>query len=318
MPVIASTYQPPLSLRLGHLQTVLPTLLRRWPELAYEREVLDTPDGDLLDLDWARADGVGLGVICHGLEGDSRRVYVRGMGHALNQAGWDVLAWNYRGCGGSPNLTPRAYHSGATDDLDLVVRHALARGHERVALLGFSLGGNLLFKYLGELGDQVPPQLKGGVGFSVPCDLADSARRMEMLQNRLYVKRFLVMLRRKIRLKMGKVAGAPDDRGYGSIKNFRHFDDRYTAPMHGFADAEDYWRQCSCRPFLPRLAVPALMVNAQDDPLLGPGCFPWAEARDNPLFFLEAPAHGGHVGFMAGQGRYWSERRALEFLAGLD
>ncbi len=317
MPVIASSYQPPSPLRLGHVQTVLPTLARRVPALNYQRTSLNTLDGDFLDLDWASVGGHRLAVICHGLEGDSQRAYVRGMARAVNSAGWDVLAYNCRGCGGRPNRTPAFYHSGATGDLDLAVRAALARGYESLALIGFSLGGNLIFKYLGELGDQARAHIRAGVGFSVPCDLADSGRRMELRQNRIYVARFLRLLRAKIRAKMKLVPGAMDDRGYGRIKNFRQFDDRYTAPLHGFADALDYYRQASCRTFLGRIAVPALMVNALDDPLLGPGCFPWAEARANPYFFLETPAHGGHVGFMAGGGRYWSEARAVEFLAGV-
>ena len=317
MPVIASSYQPPSPLRLGHLQTVLPTLARRVPAPNYQRTSLNTPDGDFLDLYWASVGARRLAVICHGLEGDSQRAYVRGMARAVNSAGWDVLAYNCRGCGGRPNRTPAFYHSGATGDLDLAVRAALARGYESLALIGFSLGGNLIFKYLGELGDQARTHIRAGVGFSVPCDLADSGRRMELRQNRIYVARFLRLLRAKIRAKMKLVPGAMDDRGYGRIKNFRQFDDRYTAPLHGFTDALDYYRQASCRTFLGRIAVPALMVNALDDPLLGPGCFPWAEARANPYFFLETPAHGGHVGFMAGGGRYWSEARAVEFLAGI-
>lgn len=315
MPVIASHYQPPAHLRHGHLQTVLPTLLRRVPPLDYQRQSLDTPDGDFLDLDWARVGARRLAIICHGLEGDSQRAYVRGMARACQQAGWDVLAYNCRGCGGRPNRRPAFYHSGATGDLAVAVAEGLARGYEALALIGFSLGGNLVLKYLGEMGADAPPQIKAGVGFSVPCDLADSGRRMDLGQNRLYVRRFLRMLRVKIRAKMHLVPGAMDDRDYGRIKNFRQFDDRYTAPLHGFADALDYYRQASCRPLLGRIALPALMVNALDDPLLGPGCFPWAEARASASFFLETPAHGGHVGFMVGGGRYWSEERAVRFIS---
>lgn len=315
MPVLASSYQPPAYLALGHLQTVLPTLFRKGPAVDYRRRELTLPDGDFLDLDWAQRGNRRLGIVCHGLEGDAQRAYVRGMVGALLDGGWDALGMNYRGCGGRPNRKACLYHSGATHDLAAVVAEALAQGYEALALIGFSLGGNLVLKYLGEVGGQAPPELKAGVAFSVPCDLADSNRRMALLQNRLYIKRFLRLLHDKIKAKMGVVPGALDDNDYQSIKGFSQFDDRYTAPLHGFADAADYYRRASSRPGLPAITVPTLLVNALDDPLLGPACFPWAEAQASPCFHLEAPAHGGHVGFMAPGGRYWSETRALEFLA---
>lgn len=316
MPVLVSSYSPPLALRSGHLQTVLPTLFRQPPAPPYQRERIDTADGDFLDLDWARVGADKLGIICHGLEGNSGRPYVTGMARALNSQGWDALAWNYRGCGGEPNRALRLYHSGATDDLGEVVNHALAQGRYRqAALIGFSLGGNLLLKYLGELGQDAPDAISHGVAFSAPCDLASSARQMDRPVNRLYIKRFLRLLRQKIRAKMEIMPGALSDEGYESIKNFHDFDNRYTAPINGFKDADDYYARASSRPWLGRLSVPCLLVNALDDPLLGAGCFPWREARENPLLFLEAPAHGGHVGFMGPEGIYWSERRALKFLA---
>ncbi len=317
MPVLVSSYSAPSFLKSGHVHTVVANLWRPQAEVVYRRERIDTDDGDFLDLDWSCPGSERLAVISHGLEGNSRRAYVLAMARAFNRDGWDVLAWNFRGCGGQINRRPAFYHSGATHDLEAVLSHALRDGrYRRVGLVGFSLGGNLTMKYLGERGGDAHPALVGGVGFSVPCDLACGSRRSELGQNRIYMKRFLKMLRAKIRAKMQNLPGVLDDAGYERIKTFRDFDERYTAPLHGFASAEDYWAKASARPWLIRIALPALMVNAMDDPLLGPGCFPWQEARDNPHFHLEAPRHGGHVGFLSfdGDGLCWLERRALEFL----
>lgn len=317
MPVLVSSYKAPTLLVSGHLHTVAANFRRPPPDVVYRRERIATDDGDFLDLDWSPLGSSSLVVVSHGLEGNSRRPYVLGMVRAFNRAGWDALAWNFRGCGGQINRRLRFYHSGATEDLGAVVDHALAvGGYRRLALVGFSLGGNMTMKYLGEMGGAGHRAIVGGVGFSVPCDLASGAQRSELKQNRLYMRRFLKMLHDKVRAKMQTMPGRIDDEGFGRIKSFRDFDERYTAPFHGFADAEDYWAKASARPWLTRIAVPALMVNALDDPLLGAGCFPWAEARENPGFHLETPPRGGHVGFLsfAGDGLSWSERRAVQFL----
>ena len=340
MPVIEqSSYRPPFWLRNGHAQTVFPHFFRRLRDAAWRRERIDTPDGDFLDLDWSYANGARpgtettppgpgktwapddagrLAVLTHGLEGDSRRGYIRGMARALNLAGWDALAWNLRGCSGEPNRTARLYHSGATEDLHAVLGHvASATGYQSVALVGFSLGGNLTLKYLGEGGRDFPLPVEGAVAISVPCDLADSAARMEAPDCRIYMAQFLLSLRRKVRAKMGLFPGMPGDAGFRRIRTFREFDDRYTAPLHGFRDAGDYWRRCSSRQFLPDIRVPTLLINARNDPFLAGGCYPAAEAEANPNVWLEMPAGGGHVGFVAFRpdGLYWSEGRAVEFLA---
>jgi predicted alpha/beta-fold hydrolase len=304
---------------------VFPHLFRRVRGVAYRRERIDTPDGDFLDLDWSCAngqsvqDGTGrLAVLAHGLEGDSNRGYVRGMARALNRAGWDAVAWNLRGCGGEPNRTARLYHSGATEDLHAVLGHVASAGrHRSAALVGFSLGGNITLKYLGERGLDFPLPIEGAVAISVPCDLTDSSVRMEADDCRPYMARFLRSLHRKIRLKRHRFPDLLDDTGYRRIRTFREFDDRYTAPLHGFRDADDYWRRCSSRQFLAGLRVPTLLVNARNDPFLAGGCYPVAEAESNPSLFLEMPAGGGHVGFAAfgHDGLYWSEARAVEFLS---
>ncbi|SMC25354.1 hypothetical protein SAMN02746041_02301 [Desulfacinum hydrothermale DSM 13146] len=319
MPVIhPSSYRPPRLLANPHVQMILANQLRFLPPAVLQRERIHTPDGDFLDLDWSCTGARRAAVICHGLEGHSRRPYVRGMTRALNRAGWDVCAMNYRGCSGEPNRKPQLYHSGATEDLDTVVRHVRAAGtYETLALVGFSLGGNLVLKYLGEQGSHARGWIRGAVAFSAPCDLTASARAISRPENRLYLQRFLKMLRRKIEAKERLYPGLISSDGYDTIRSFQDFDNRYTAPLHGFRDAWDYYRRASSKPLLERIAVPTLIVNAQDDPFLAPDCFPFREAGRNPHLFLEAPERGSHVGFFDanGGGIIWSERRAVAFLS---
>jgi uncharacterized protein len=319
VPIVApSSYHPPLLLSNGHIQTILPALLRRVEGVRYHRERIDTPDGDFLDLDWSRTGARRLAVLSHGLEGSSDRSYMRGMARALNIAGWDALAWNYRGCGGEPNRTLRFYHSGATDDLQVVLDHALGLGiYDELVLIGFSLGGNLTLKYLGEKEGAIDGRITRAVAFSVPCDLRSSAYALARPANAIYMRRFLRTLTDKVRMKMIAMPGQLEDRDLAGMRSFLEFDDRYTAPLHGFRDAEDYWARSSCRPYLGGITIPALMVNAANDPFLAPECFPRREAALSACFYLEVPASGGHVGFMSSRpgGDYWMEERALRFLS---
>jgi predicted alpha/beta-fold hydrolase len=316
MPLIpSSTYTPPVGFGNPHLQTIFAGRLRRVDGVRYQRERIETPDGDFLDLDWSRVGADRVAVISHGLEGSADRAYVRGMARALNRQGWDALAWNFRGCSGEPNRRLRLYHSGATEDLDAVVQHALA-SYDRVALVGFSLGGNLTLKYVGERGHDVDDRVTRAVALSVPVDLAASSVALGRWENGLYMRYFLRSLRRKVRTKERQFPGEIDAKGLGRIRDFRGFDDRYTAPLHGFEDAEDYWRRSSSKRFLDGIRIPTLLVNAADDPFLTPACYPVDAARRNDCFWLETPARGGHVGFVTlnNDGEYWSERRTGEFL----
>ncbi len=292
-------------------------LCRRVAGLQYERERLELDDGDFLDLDWSRAGGRNVVVIAHGLEGSSGGAYIKGMVRAVNRRGWDAMALNFRGCSGEPNRLARFYHSGATEDLWQATAHVGRQGYERVALVGFSLGGNVTLKLLGELGERAPDWLVGVVGISVPCDLKSSAEAMARPGNRIYMRRFLVDLRAKLRAKQARFPKEMDDSGYDRVRTFRHFDDRYTAPLHGFRGAEDYWAHCSSRFFLETIRRPALLLNAADDPFLAPECFPREVAGRHEWLHLETPGHGGHVGFVGGGLRpdeYYSERRVLEFV----
>lgn len=320
MPVLpTSSFRPVLGLRNGHLQTIFPAVFRRTDCVTNQRVRIKTPDGDFLDLDCTSEPDKHerTAIISHGLEGHSRQHYVQGMAAALLRRNWNVIAWNFRGCSGEPNRLLRSYHSGATEDLQSVIEYTLhVRRCRRVGLVGFSLGGNLSLKLLGDAGVAADPRICGAVTFSVPCDLAGAAARLSAAANRVYLRRFLRCLRWKIRLKHQRFPDRVDITGLDQIRSFREFDDRYTGPMHGFAGAEDYWDRCSCQRVLARITVPTLIVNARNDPFLSPSCFPVTEAEANPRLSLEMPASGGHVGFAGPRlsGEYWSESRAAGFL----
>ncbi|MDX1755673.1 MAG: alpha/beta fold hydrolase [Marinobacter sp.] len=309
-------YRPPGWLRSGHLQSVWPTLFRSVALTEPEPERIETSDGDELHLDWYRTGSRRLAILSHGLEGHSRRPYMLGLARALMRAGWDVLAWNFRSCGGVINRLPRFYHSGATEDLARVVHHALDRNYLSLSLCGFSMGGNLTMLYLAQQGSQLDVRIRGAVTFSVPCDLGSSAEVLARPSRRIYMQRFLRDLHRKMRIKAERFPGVIDVEGFERIRCFREFDDRYTAPLHGFRDAEDYWARCSCLPHLHAVGVPSLIVNAIDDPFLSPQCFPQERRVLGDCVTLETPRWGGHVGFVehARDGYYWSERRAVAFL----
>lgn len=304
-------YRAPLGFAGGHRQSVLPTLFRRVDGVAYRRERLELPDGDFVDLDWLGAPASArVAVVSHGLEGSSGRAYVRGMARALHARGWAVCAWNYRGCSGEPNRLLRAYHSGATEDLTAVVDHVLSQRAQSVGLVGFSLGGNLTLRWLGEAGASVDPCVVGAACFSVPVDLAGSSAVMERPSRAIYMRRFLRTLGAKVAEKATRFDDAPEPAPFARMRSFAEFDGAFTAPVHGFESAADYWARASALPVLTHIRVPTLLANALDDPFLSPTCYPHAEADANPWLTLVTPRHGGHVGFVARGGTFWSERAA--------
>ncbi|GAA5126078.1 alpha/beta fold hydrolase [Luteolibacter yonseiensis] len=318
MPLIQqSSYRAPSWLPGGHTQTIYPALFRRVPHVTRRAERLELPDGDFIDLEWAGNGGPRLAILSHGLEANTKTDYIQGMAAAMLRRGWDVLAWNFRGCSHEPNRLLRMYHSGATEDLHAVISHALENHPAKsVDLIGFSLGGNLTLKYLGERPADLPPQIHRAVVFSVPCDLACSSAKLSIPSNRIYMERFLIAMRSKVRAKKRLFPDQLDLAGLNRIRTFQQFDDRYTAPIHGFLDAADYWKRNSSRQFIPSITVPTLLVNAANDPFLGPRCYPREESVASEHFHFEIPATGGHVGFptFGTGGEYWPETRAVVFL----
>ncbi len=319
MPQIASNYNPPLFFRNGHLATIYSGIIRSVNGVVQKRERLILSDRDFLDLDWSEAtqSTQKLVVLLHGLEGDGQRPYITGSAKILNQNGYDTCAVNYRGCSGEPNRLYRSYHSGATEDLIEVIHHILnTRNYSEIYLKGFSLGGNLLLKYLGE-GNQIPKEMKGAVAVSVPCSLHNSCTQLLSPKNVLYAQRFKKNLLDKLRQKQQLFPECITNADIKKIKTLKDFDDIYTSRAHQFKDALDYYEQCSSLQFLPNIAVPSLIINAKDDSFLGPECYPFKEVENNINLYLETPTYGGHVGFWGKNNITYTEKRALDFFDSL-
>jgi predicted alpha/beta-fold hydrolase len=315
VPLVKSRFGPPGWLEAGHLQTVLPAVLgigsRAWTPSKLED--LELPDGDFLTLAWGRRSSGRVAVLSHGLEGDWGAPYIREMARALEVAGWDVLAWNFRGCGQVPNRLLRFYHAGAVEDLAAVVRRARA-DYSCLALVGFSLGANLLLQYVASAAFTVEVQAAAAV--SAPIDLKATALALDQRPgNAIYRHRFLKTLRRKILSKAIQFPGQIDIRRLDHVLTFEEFDGRFTAPLHGFSSAAEYWGKSSALHTLDRIPIPTLLLNARNDPLLTPGCFPEELAARHPLLHLEAPASGGHVGFLSSLKKQWTASRVPEFLS---
>lgn len=319
--IIPSTYRHVPYLANGHLETIVPSAFRTVNDVLYRRQRLELDDGDFLDLDWLEntdSPAKKLVIISHGLEGSSERHYCRGMAKYFHSRGWDALAWNCRSCSGELNRLPRFYHHGDTQDLHRVIEEAFRNEYDHVALVGFSMGGSFSMKYIGERGGSIDRRIKGAVGFSVPCDLGSSASELDKQGKRFYRNRFLRKLGKKILAKSLIYPEKLSYDGYEKIFTFRQFDDRYTAKLHGFKNATDFYKKSSCDQHLDDIRVPALVVNAANDPFLTPECYPKEIARDHRYFNLEIPGRGGHVGFsISNSDENYMERRAFEFLEAL-
>ena len=308
-------FSPPLIQFNGHLQTIIPGLFRRIKIKGLKRERWETPDGDFIDVDWLKKSVKRLVILCHGLEGDSRRPYILGMLKTLAAKNFSTLSWNFRSCSGEINKLRKFYHSGATEDLHFVVHQAIERFKPKeIFIIGFSLGGNLTLKYLGE-NRNLSPLIKKAVVISVPIDLASSCRKMMNYENRLYEIRFLRSLKGKVILKEKLMPGSFDLKPLSSIQHLWDFDDIYTGPIHGFKNAPDYYEKCSSINFLKKISIPTLIINAKNDPFLSEECYPDSQQISNPGITTIFTDKGGHCGFSTANGIYFSEFVTQEFLS---
>jgi hypothetical protein len=306
-----------------HAQTIAGRLLRRLKPPPFERERIELPDGDFVDLDHPLFDGPAdapVVLVTHGLEGSARRGYAINTYRELAARGIRAIGLNFRSCSGEPNRNPRFYHSGDTADAFFVLRLLADRYPDALrGAIGFSLGGNVLLKLLGELGEEARPLVAAAVAISVPYDLSAGADALDGTRmGRFYTARFLTSLIAKAEARAASIGDRCDLQRIRSARSFREFDDAATAPMHGFGDAADYYARSSSRAFLPRIRVPTLLLHAADDPFLPAASFPHAEAAANAFIHALMTPTGGHVGFIEGMPwaiRFWAEEHAAAFMA---
>ena len=320
------TYTPAWWVPGAHLRTLWGKLVRRPPPLETHVERWPTDDGDELELHRTepvgeRAPHQGRLLVLHGLEGTIRSHYLRGILALAQRRGWSADALIFRTCNGEMTRARRLYHSGETTDLDRVVRHLIgAHPGQPLALAGFSLGGNVLLKWLGEQGERLPPEVRAAAAVSVPYDLERGARHIERGFARVYTRHFLRTLRAKARIKLVRDPGLFDAMALERARTLFEFDDAVTAPVHGFAGASDYYQRSSSLGFLTSICRPTLLLSAYDDPFLPSAVLHEVErvARGNPNLCVEFHRHGGHVGFVAGRTpwapHYYAEERVMHYL----
>ncbi|WP_378185920.1 YheT family hydrolase [Aquimarina sp. W85] len=318
MPILASTYQPALFFKSAHIATIYPNLFRSVRNVKQIRERLELQDGDFLDLDWSFAKSKKskhLTLILHGLEGNAQRPYMKGLTKQMTSNNIDAVAINLRNCSNQPNRLYASYHAGASDDLALVVQHITSNyNYEKVSICGFSLGGNIVLKYLGET-EHIPSIVKSAVAISVPCDLHDSLQQIEKPFNFIYRNRFIRHLKTKLLQRAKDFPNSISHQQIRACKSLMDIDDLYTSRAHGFLNAEDYYLKCSSKNLLSQIALPTLILNAKNDSFLGTSCYPIDEAQANPKLYLEMPEFGGHVGFYDSDGSYYHELRAYQFIS---
>lgn len=316
MPILSSPYKAKGLFKSGHFSTIYSAKLRPIPKVAQQRERLELSDGDFVDVDWSYAATKvsKVAILLHGLEGNAQRVYMQGQAKQLIESGWDVAAMNHRGCSGDENRLYVSYNSGRTQDVSELIEHIQnLTQYSQIALVGFSLGGNLVLKYLGEQ-QHIPSKVCCGVAISAPLDLSSSLQKLIKPHNFVYNMTFVNDLRKKYKRKMKHFPKLMDAKELKKVHSLLDFDQLYTAPAHGFEDAYDYYKKSSSLPYLPNIKTPVLILNAANDTFLSEHCYPINLATKHKKVYLETPETGGHVGFHISNNVYYSEKRTVAFI----
>ena len=316
MPLLKENFSPTLPFRNAFLSTVYRSLFMK-DERTYERKRVVTWDEDFIDLDFSFHNSKTLVLLIHGLEGSSNSNYMVTTSKELNKNGFDTVCMNLRGCSGQDNLLAKSYHSGKTDDLDFIIRHLVYEyNYENIVLCGFSLGGNIILKYLGEY-DSIPKEVKGAITISVPVDLTSSQTELKKTKNSIYMMEFLSSIKLKILQKAEKnpILNIDKDKLY-KAKTFKEVEELYTVPIFGFKSSEHYWEVASSKPHIPKIKLPTLLINAKDDTFLAKECYPTKEAETSNYFYLITPKYGGHVGFINSftAENKWMEHQIIDFI----
>ncbi|OCK42306.1 alpha/beta hydrolase [Tenacibaculum soleae] len=316
MPILASDFNPSLPFKNAHFNTMYRPLFMK-DTINYKRKRVTTWDADFIDLDLSIVGSSSLVLLIHGLEGSAYSNYMITTSNYLNKDGFDTVSMNLRSCSGEDNLLLKTYHSGKTDDVDFIIKHLIANyNYQNIIIVGFSLGGNLTLKYLGEYND-IPTQVKGGIAISVPIDLTSSQAELIKLKNKIYLNEFI----KSIKLKMLEKADKFPDFNLNKellfkATKFRHLEKQYTVPVFGFKNSEDYWQKASSKPYIPKIKAPTLLINSLDDSFLSKECYPFDEAENSSKFHLLTPNYGGHVGFISSfsDQEKWIEKNITHFI----
>lgn len=315
MPLLnASDYRPQLLLRSAHMNTIYPYLFRNKVHPDYDRVRFQTKDQDFIDLDTLISGEKTLVIQAHGLEGSSESQYIRYMSKLLRKNKMDVVTMNHRSCSGEMNRKLQMYHSGFTDDLHEVVE-AYEAAYDKIILIGYSLGGNVILKYMNDGVYPVSDKIKVVVAISTPVDLSSSGEKIATKENIIYERNFLRSLMQKMKEKSSDFPEEITEERMKKVSSLEDFDEIFTGPLNGFTGAQDYYTRCSSKPFLHKTDRPTLLINAVDDPFLARPSYPYDIARKHENLFFLAPKFGGHVGFATfGDFYYWHELKTLDFI----
>ncbi|MFK4785226.1 YheT family hydrolase [Fusobacterium sp. MFO224] len=290
-------YKPKFLFKNKHINTCFPTIFRKI-NVSYKRERLETYDGDFIDVDWIKNKSDNLVILCHGLEGSSSSKYIKGNAKYFSERGWDVLAINYRGCSGEENRKIYFYNSILTDDLKILIEEK-GKHYKNIVTVGFSLGANLILKYLG-CEKSFPENLTCAVTVSPPCNFFASSEKLKKKENIIYRLKFLNKLKNKIKEKYKnnpQYREMIDLEAILKTKNLEEFDEEFTAKYSGFKGVKDYYEQSNTIKTLKNIKIPTYIITPLDDPIMGKECYPYEEAKKNQNILFETPKYGGHVGF---------------------
>jgi predicted alpha/beta-fold hydrolase len=322
-------FVPHPALRNTHAQTIAAALIPRRPRLLPQRTSLrhfDVAEGVrvVAHCSWQDAPRSHPTVlVVHGLEGSAESAYMLGTAEKSLASGFNVLRLNLRNCGGTEHMTTTLYHAGLTDDVRQIIRELTgADGLREIYLVGFSLGGNIVLKLAGEMGSDPPESVRGVVAISPSIDLLSCIEAIELRSNLFYHLRFVMSLKTRMQRKARLFPDRYDSSLLRGVWSIRQFDNAYTAPHSGFADATDYYKRASALPLIAQIAMPTLIIHAKDDPFIPFAPFEGSEISSNPNVVMITPDNGGHVGFVSAHleydDRFWAEARAVQFIAWLN
>ncbi len=310
-------YRPPLLLNNAHIHTVFASKYRPSISLPFKRQRWQTPDKDFIDVDFLLTGSDKMAILGHGLEGNSGRPYITNTADLLHKNGWDVCAWNSRSCSGELNLQPKLYSHADTDDLQFIIEKMLSENKhiQHIALIGFSMGGAIILNYLGKKDHATPSAVKAAVAVSTPLDISTASMHLDTGLNRYYKNHFMDKLKEKIRLKAEQYPALLDTGKLDTIRNWKEFDEQFSAPLGGFEDAQEFYFHCSAKYRLHRIDTPTLIINSLDDPLLTEESYPVESIEENKYLTALYTKKGGHVAFLQrGQKQSFAEETASSFI----